>query len=162
GVSRRPRRPSALWTIKKPLAGLSTFSDQFRCLIAVCVSEWPHHSRLLELQDGEVSMLRIPSIVLAIAVTLPQAGRAAESASNANVTDLRAAVLDAEISTRIVGGERAEDYAWPWQVVVYVRNKRGNFSMSCGGSLINSGWVLTAAHCVNSLDPEDYAIIEGT
>jgi len=107
-------------------------------------------------------MLRIPSIVLAIALTLPQAGRAAESASNANVTDLRAAVLDAEISTRIVGGERAEDYAWPWQVVLYVRNKRGNFSMSCGGSLINSGWVLTAAHCVNSLDPEDYAIIEGT
>lgn len=108
-------------------------------------------------------MLRISLIALAIVSGLQiVSSRAAETADGANVTDLRSAALGAEISTRIVGGERAEDSAWPWQVVLYNRNKRGNFSMSCGGSLINPGWVLTAAHCVNSLAPEDYAIVEAT
>ena len=108
-------------------------------------------------------MLRISLIALAVVLGMQIGSPAgAQTRDDGNVTDLRSAALGAEISTRIVGGERAGDSAWPWQVVLYIRNKRGNFSMSCGGSLINPGWVLTAAHCVNSLTPEDYAVIEGT
>jgi secreted trypsin-like serine protease len=57
---------------------------------------------------------------------------------------------------KIVGGEAASTGAWPWQVAVYrraMKNGRplGAGFLFCGGSLVNSKWVLTAAHC---FDPE--------
>jgi len=42
----------------------------------------------------------------------------------------------------IAGGQAAEVGEWPWQAVV-----RANGYL-CGGSLVDGGWVLTAAHCV--------------
>jgi secreted trypsin-like serine protease len=47
-----------------------------------------------------------------------------------------------DISTRIVGGEDSVEGKWPWVVSV----NAGGFV--CGGSLINSNTVLTAAHCL--------------
>lgn len=44
---------------------------------------------------------------------------------------------------KIVGGQEATKHDWGWQIALY----RGS-SFSCGGSLINSQWVITAAHCV--------------
>ena len=46
----------------------------------------------------------------------------------------------------IVGGELAKRGAWPWQVLLTIYIDDSVFS--CGGSLINHRWVLTAAHCV--------------
>jgi secreted trypsin-like serine protease len=107
-------------------------------------------------------MTRLVSIGLSIAMSMSFAATVQAAGKNDPVTDLRTVAFDTEVSTRIVGGERAEDNAWPWQVVLYIRDKGGHFAMACGGSLIQQGWVLTAAHCVNSLDPQDYAIVEGT
>ena len=45
-------------------------------------------------------------------------------------------------SQRIVDGENAEPNSWPW-IVSYAFNGY----VQCGGSIINSQWVLTAAHC---------------
>ncbi|XP_053548691.1 chymotrypsinogen A-like [Bombina bombina] len=44
---------------------------------------------------------------------------------------------------RIVNGEEAVSGSWPWQVSLQDRTGWHY----CGGSLINSGWVVTAAHC---------------
>ncbi|CAF1050046.1 unnamed protein product [Adineta ricciae] len=47
---------------------------------------------------------------------------------------------------RIVGGENAQPYSWPW--VVSIRSQLNTHF--CGGSLLNEEWVLTAAHCITN------------
>jgi secreted trypsin-like serine protease len=43
---------------------------------------------------------------------------------------------------RITGGSTASRGQFPWQVALIVEN-----SWFCGGSLISSRWIVTAAHC---------------
>uniref|UniRef100_A0A8B9SXF9 Peptidase S1 domain-containing protein n=1 Tax=Anas platyrhynchos TaxID=8839 RepID=A0A8B9SXF9_ANAPL len=51
--------------------------------------------------------------------------------------------------SRVVNGEDAVPYSWPWQISLqYERD--GTFRHTCGGTLIAPGWVMTAAHCISS------------
>ena len=52
------------------------------------------------------------------------------------------------INTRIVGGEPSASHSWGWAVSLRIPIY-GHF---CGGSIISSHYILTAAHCVN--DPK--------
>ena len=55
----------------------------------------------------------------------------------------------------IVGGyEVSPKYKYPWMADLYY-NVGGHF---CGGSLINSTWVLTAAHCSTGMNPTSVRI----
>lgn len=56
--------------------------------------------------------------------------------SSGNATSLR--------TGRVVGGDDAEPYEWCWQVALI--NSLNQYL--CGGALIGTQWVLTAAHCV--------------
>ncbi|KAM6933186.1 transmembrane protease serine 5 isoform 2-T2 [Xenentodon cancila] len=46
---------------------------------------------------------------------------------------------------RIIGGVEATLGRWPWQVSLYYSNRH-----TCGGSIITSQWIITAAHCVHN------------
>ncbi|CAF1198807.1 unnamed protein product [Rotaria sp. Silwood1] len=52
-----------------------------------------------------------------------------------------------DISSRIVGGRQALAHSYPWQVLL---NNRDQF---CGASVLNTRWLITAAHCVNGTHP---------
>uniref|UniRef100_A0A8C6H617 Chymotrypsin C (caldecrin) n=1 Tax=Mus spicilegus TaxID=10103 RepID=A0A8C6H617_MUSSI len=53
------------------------------------------------------------------------------------------------LSARVVGGEDAVPNSWPWQVSLqYLRDD--TWRHTCGGSLITTSHVLTAAHCINT------------
>uniref|UniRef100_A0A8C3BQM0 Peptidase S1 domain-containing protein n=1 Tax=Cairina moschata TaxID=8855 RepID=A0A8C3BQM0_CAIMO len=61
----------------------------------------------------------------------------------------QAAVLPKEPQSRVVNGEDAVPYSWPWQISLqYERD--GTFRHTCGGTLIAPGWVMTAAHCISN------------
>lgn len=49
---------------------------------------------------------------------------------------------------RIYGGEDADIDEFPWLAMLEYENFRGERKFSCGGSLVNNRYVVTAAHCV--------------
>lgn len=76
----------------------------------------------------------------------------------------------ASAQDRIVGGSSTTIEEWPWQVAIAEPPSAGGNGFQrqfCGGSLVSSTVVLTAAHCVVggsgqfSLPPSDFSVITG-
>ena len=55
--------------------------------------------------------------------------------------------------SRVVGGKDANAHSWPWQIGLH-----HNGSFKCGGSVINTRWVVTAAHCVRRRLARDFTV----
>ncbi|XP_062563418.1 CLIP domain-containing serine protease B4-like [Armigeres subalbatus] len=54
----------------------------------------------------------------------------------------------ADMSNRIFGGQKTALDEFPWTALINYRFANGSTAFHCGASLINSRYVVTAAHCV--------------
>ena len=69
------------------------------------------------------------------------------------------------VQSRIIGGQEAIPHEFPWQIY-YTYDAGKDRAWSCGGSILNEEWILTAAHCVfdesdNVQDPTKISIFTG-
>lgn len=63
------------------------------------------------------------------------------------------AIADGDISSAIVGGERATQGQFPYRVSF--RNIDFGDIHGCGGSILNDRWIVTAAHCFGYFDRQE-------
>ncbi|XP_073814916.1 serine protease ea-like [Musca autumnalis] len=56
------------------------------------------------------------------------------------------------LSNRILGGNVTEIDEFPWMALIQYKTAPDRFGFYCGGSLINSRYVLTAGHCLKHPD----------
>ncbi|XP_029682048.1 elastase-1-like isoform X2 [Takifugu rubripes] len=60
--------------------------------------------------------------------------------------------MQSTVMERVVGGVEVPYHSsWPWQVSLQYYSE-GSYRHFCGGTLIRTQWVMTAAHCVYSND----------
>jgi trypsin len=59
---------------------------------------------------------------------------------------------------KIVGGQEARPYEFPWQVSVQRKSSGSHF---CGGSIINDRWIVCAAHCMDGETPGVVSVVVG-
>ncbi|XP_047483690.1 serine proteinase stubble-like [Penaeus chinensis] len=63
-------------------------------------------------------------------------------------------------TARVVGGNRASFGEWPWQASIRVWRASTNMHV-CGGALLTSQWVVTAAHCTNKRRANQVTVVLG-
>ena len=61
-------------------------------------------------------------------------------------------VVDNSTVVRIVGGILASQHEFPWMAALVYENINGNQLFLCGGSIISPNVILTAAHCLESVN----------
>lgn len=62
---------------------------------------------------------------------------------------------------RIIGGNVATKDSWPWKVSLKKLNKHKVGEHFCGGTLIYSQYVVTAAHCVYRKNRQSFVVVIG-
>ncbi len=64
---------------------------------------------------------------------------------------------------KIINGEPALPTQVPWQLALLQVSTDGSLYYSCGATLIDKKWALTAAHCVDSIDADrHFEVLAGT
>ncbi|KAG7282768.1 hypothetical protein CRUP_029976 [Coryphaenoides rupestris] len=67
----------------------------------------------------------------------------------------------APLNTKVVGGQTARPGTWPWQISLFIGTATVPMFHTCGGTLLNTQWVLTAANCIQLNSPSAYKVFIG-
>ncbi|XP_010783843.1 LOW QUALITY PROTEIN: chymotrypsin-like elastase family member 2B, partial [Notothenia coriiceps] len=63
---------------------------------------------------------------------------------------------------RVIGGNDAKPNTWRWQASLqYDSYNDGSYYHICGGTIIGSFYIMTAAHCILSMDASAYRVVVG-
>ncbi|WP_368860426.1 trypsin-like serine protease, partial [Klebsiella pneumoniae] len=63
---------------------------------------------------------------------------------------------------RVIGGSDAKPNTWKWQVSLQLDSYNdGSYYHLCGGSIIDGFHIMTAAHCILSMDASQYRVVVG-
>ncbi|GAA6215014.1 chymotrypsin-like elastase family member 2A [Lates japonicus] len=63
---------------------------------------------------------------------------------------------------RVIGGHNAKPNTWRWQVSLqYDSYNDGSYYHMCGGTIVANFFIMTAAHCILSIDPSPYRVVVG-
>lgn len=68
---------------------------------------------------------------------------------------LASTYAETNFSTRIIGGEKAIEGEWPFMTALVSNKYQEQF---CGASYLGDGWVLTAAHCIEDINVNDFHV----
>ena len=62
--------------------------------------------------------------------------------------------------SRIVGGESAGTSTWGWAVSLSITE--GSGTALCGGAILSSSWIITAAHCMAGIAASEVTVYAGS
>ena len=113
--------------------------------------------------------LKLASILIAQSVALPsQLSTASELSADEVRTgnDLYDSAVNSWMkreTVKVIGGQEARKDQFPWQVSLGVSWIADSFGAQyCSGTIYNSEWIITSAHCVDKLSPYEIQITLGT
>lgn len=75
-------------------------------------------------------------------------------------TEIPCGIRNGAEYNRIVGGSTTEKGEFPWQVSIQIVTP-SKVSHTCGGTIVASKWVITAAHCVAPVPKQRLRIVAG-
>ena len=97
------------------------------------------------------------ALALVLALLLSRVGPSHEYIYSCDPTAACGCSSSPESMTRIVGGESAGAGTWGWAVSIYIAP-----GYLCGGSILSSTWIVTAAHCVVNASASDIYVFAGS
>ena len=88
-----------------------------------------------------------------------------EEEAESEESDLICGTIDPKFkmsaSARIFNGETAAPHSWPWMAMLLRKMSSEQWDQPCAGTVISSRAIVTAAHCIDTLQVSVFKVLLG-